>query len=843
MTDKKISELNAMTASDIANDDEIVISDTSATHTKKAPISELSTFFGINPEGQRDTVGAMFTAGSHSGVTVTYDDPNDKIDIVLNGSVTDAELGHLNGVTSDIQTQLDNKASLASPAFTGNATATTQTADNNSTRIATTAYVQTELTNYASDTATFTNKSGDISQWTNDSGYTTASSTNTFTNKSGNISQWTNDSNYLTPASTSNLSNKTIDGNANTISNIPYVSISNIVDTDITSVSGSDNELASSKAIKTYVDAQISGIDTLAEAGDSNISSPSAGQILVHDGTDSFDNQTSTVTLSGAVTGTANMDSSGDFAITTTIPTNTITINGQSIALGGSATIPSVLQSGGTFTGELHLNDDVLLSFGGASGSGDFSIKHESSTNKTIFAEGGTSDLEIRASDFVVKNSANDKTMINAEDGGSVELFENNTKVFETSATGVDVTGNIVVSGTVDGVDIGALNTAVGNLATVATTGAYSDLSGSPTLATVATSGAYSDLSGTPTIPTPVGGATGVDFNDDVKIRLGDGNDFEIFHDSSDNSSIIKETGANRLDIRATNLILNNATNDKTYINCIDGGTVQLFHDGANKLETYASGVQVTGNCWLNQDNGILAVGAGTDLQIKHDGTNNIIDNHAADLHIKHGSEFQAKFINDGAVELYHNNAKMFSTTSQGVQVEADKRLEIINGGTWSGEVAGKIEHHSNNMYHQFTTNFICRNASGSNVFVLDSSGNGTFNANCTAFSDIRIKEDIKTIDNALDKVSKLRGVEYTRKETKAREIGVIAQEVKEIVPELVAIQNLKSDMNPDALEDMHTMKYQNTVGLLIEAIKELKDRNEKLELIVNRLITEVEEN
>ena len=54
----------------------------------------------------------------------------------------------------------------------------------------------------------------------------------------------------------------------------------------------------------------------------------------------------------------------------------------------------------------------------------------------------------------------------------------------------------------------------------------------------------------------------------------------------------------------------------------------------------------------------------------------------------------------------------------------------------------------------------------------------------------IRLKEDVKTIDNALDKVSKLRGVEYTRKETKAREIGVIAQEVKEIVPELVTIEN-----------------------------------------------------
>ena len=844
MTDKKISELNAMIASEIANDDEIVISDTSATHTKKSAISELSTFFGINPEGQRDTVGAMFTAGSHSGVTVTYDDPNDKIDIVLNGNVTDAELGHLNGVTSDIQTQLNNKAGLASPAFTGNATATTQTADNNSTRIATTAYVQTELTNYASDNATFTNKGGAISQWTNDSGYTTASSTNTFTNKSGNISQWTNDSNYLTPSSTNTLTNKSIDGASNPITNVPYTAISNIVDTDITSVSASDDELASSKAIKTYVDAQISGIDTLAEAGDSNISSPSAGQILVHDGTDSFDNQTSTVTLSGAVTGTANMDSSGDFAITTTIPTNTITINGQSVALGGSATIPSVLQSGGTFTGELHLNDDVLLSFGGASGSGDFSISHDSSSNKTIFAEGGAGDLEIRASDFVVKNGANNKTMINAEDGGSVELYEDNTKVFETSATGVDVTGNIVVSGTVDGVDVASLNTTVGNLATVATSGLYSDLSGSPTFATVATSGAYSDLSGTPTIPSATGGANGVDFNDDVKARFGTGNDLEIFHNGVD--SVIKDAGTGSLEIRATDLKLNTSDNSQNMIKAIDGGAVELYHNGTKMVETSTDGLDMP-------DSKKLQLGDGDDLQLFHDTANSQIISNTGELKIRSDNlrlknladdEILAEFTNGSSCGLYFNNTLTAETTSNSWLIRANKDLRL-DAGTWTGDTNGKIQRHSTHMYFQTPDagSWIFRNTSGSEFFNIQASnGAVTSSNNITAFSDIRLKKDVKTIDNALDKVSKLRGVEYTRKSNDEREIGVIAQEVKEIVPELVSIQENDNSINGDGLKDIHTMKYQNTVGLLIEAIKELKDRNEKLELIVNRLITEVEE-
>ena len=189
-------------------------------------------------------------------------------------------------------------------------------------------------------------------------------------------------------------------------------------------------------------------------------------------------------------------------------------------------------------------------------------------------------------------------------------------------------------------------------------------------------------------------------------------------------------------------------------------------------------------------------------------------------------TETYIECVHNADVQLYYDNTKMATTVAEGFRVEPDRRLEIANGATWSGELAGKIEHHSNSMYIQYSDsyNFITRNSSGSNTLTIDSSGNGTFMGNCTAYSDIRLKEDVKTIENALDKVSKLRGVEYTRKETKEKEIGVIAQEVKEIVPELVTIENLRSDINPDDLEDMHTMKYQNTVGLLIEAIKELKE-------------------
>ena len=61
----------------------------------------------------------------------------------------------------------------------------------------------------------------------------------------------------------------------------------------------------------------------------------------------------------------------------------------------------------------------------------------------------------------------------------------------------------------------------------------------------------------------------------------------------------------------------------------------------------------------------------------------------------------------------------------------------------------------------------------------MDMSGNLTMAGDVTAYSDARVKENVKTIENALEKVLALRGVSYTRidSEDKKTKIGVIAQE------------------------------------------------------------------
>ena len=96
---------------------------------------------------------------------------------------------------------------------------------------------------------------------------------------------------------------------------------------------------------------------------------------------------------------------------------------------------------------------------------------------------------------------------------------------------------------------------------------------------------------------------TGLDLNDNIKIRLGTGNDLSIYHDGS--HSIIEDTGTGNLflrsdsvvSIRGTTIALKNAANTETLLHCVENGAVSLYHDNALKLQTTQTGAVVTGIC------------------------------------------------------------------------------------------------------------------------------------------------------------------------------------------------------------------------------------------------------
>ena len=127
---------------------------------------------------------------------------------------------------------------------------------------------------------------------------------------------------------------------------------------------------------------------------------------------------------------------------------------------------------------------------------------------------------------------------------------------------------------------------------------------------------------------------------------------------------------------------------------------------------------------------------------------------------------------------------------------------------------------------------------SGSNVtFAVDSGGTATFKADVVAYgspSDKRLKENIKTIDSALEKVMKLKGVTFDWKDKEdildkegkpikikkwKHDVGFIAQDVQKVIPELVREND----------NGMLSMRHQGIAPILLEAIKELKAEIEKL--------------
>ena len=85
----------------------------------------------------------------------------------------------------------------------------------------------------------------------------------------------------------------------------------------------------------------------------------------------------------------------------------------------------------------------------------------------------------------------------------------------------------------------------------------------------------------------------GIDFIDDAKLRLGTGDDFEMYHANADNNTYLKEAGAGSLELWASTTTLKNAAGAETFITATDGGSVDLYYNNVKAFETTATGSQV----------------------------------------------------------------------------------------------------------------------------------------------------------------------------------------------------------------------------------------------------------
>ena len=171
---------------------------------------------------------------------------------------------------------------------------------------------------------------------------------------------------------------------------------------------------------------------------------------------------------------------------------------------------------------------------------------------------------------------------------------------------------------------------------------------------------------------------------------------------------------------------------------------------------------------------------------------------------------------------LYHDGSNSYLTNGTGdfivdatndIILDADGDDIVLKAG---GTQYGTLTNTSGNLIIK-SGSTTAATFSGANVTLAGTVASGaiTSSGEITAYSDMNLKTDIKTIDNALNKVSDLRGVYFTK--DGAAGTGVIAQEVENILPEVVKDGEYKS------------VAYGNMVGILIEAIKELKKEVETL--------------
>ena len=255
-----------------------------------------------------------------------------------------------------------------------------------------------------------------------------------------------------------------------------------------------------------------------------------------------------------------------------------------------------------------------------------------------------------------------------------------------------------------------------------------------------------------------------------------------------------------------------------------DDGEVQLYYNGSEKLNTTNTGVTVTGTLTATTlsgngssltnvdaetldginstsflrhdanitsnftltDNTKIEFGTGADAEAYHTGSHFYIDNDAGNMYIRnnvagdvggdiyimpHDNENGIVIQDDGEVQLYYDNAEKLNTYSAGVTVT------------------------------------------------------GTCNAtDFNTTSDRTLKTNVETLEGSLDAVKAMRGVSFDWIDNGQSNIGVIAQEIEEVIPNAV-------NTNEDGVK---SVKYGNLVGVLIEAIKEQQTQIDELKKIID---------
>ena len=288
-----------------------------------------------------------------------------------------------------------------------------------------------------------------------------------------------------------------------------------------------------------------------------------------------------------------------------------------------------------------------------------------------------------------------------------------------------------------------------------------------------------------------------------------------------------------------TNLYYTTARADSDITAKVDGAFVNNLTIDADTLGGQNSAYHLNYNNFTNTPtigNATISISAGSGLATGGSFTTNAGSNSTITLAHADTSTLTGNYGgNDDGIVIEDITVDGFGHITAISTRDLDGRFANTGGATFTGQVqlndnvnldfgtGNDAEMYFDNSQLNLDINgdhdFFIRDGNNSNAnrFTFDvSAGDFTATGNVTAYSDERLKENIRTIDNALDKVDNMRGVYYD-KDGRA-ETGVIAQEIERVLPEVVI----------DGAE-YKSVAYGNVVGILIEAIKELKQEIEDL--------------
>ena len=363
----------------------------------------------------------------------------------------------------------------------------------------------------------------------------------------------------------------------------------------------------------------------------------------------------------------------------------------------------------------------------------DLNLYHD---NSNAYIDNNTGHFYIRNDG----NSTSEKVILQAKGGeqsliaspnGSVELYYDNSKKFETTANGVNIESgspHFQVLASTDGENallslIG--KTGSGGIGQVAIARIEAESKQS-------SNGASAMHLKTRKTNNTVTTAITIDENQDInfpidnqKLKLGTAADLQIYHDG--NNSVLSNATGTLYYLAGTQQIMN-LGGTETMAKFIENGAVELYHNNSKKFETHSAGVLVSGNVYANDNNKFIA-GTSNDLQIYHDGSHSRIDEVGTGNLIMKSNVFRLRSTGDeemiianenGNVQLYYDNSKKFETVTGGATITGVCTATSFagDGSSLSGINTDLVSDTSPQLGGNLASN-------GNNIDVADSTNSG----------------------------------------------------------------------------------------------------------------------